>query len=217
MMGRRWMPDWKAGRVLPLLGFVLLAITLCRDRPLDAKPAYEATCGKGVVASRLCSSLRPSRLVSCTQGHIPATTIAGQDLYGQALLVSLREAAKQWGHIDDSDNGTCIRTDYHNMMVEDFPEITDTLPHQVEDFHLEYVDRKGEIDRYRTLRKEYCILVIRPMKNEGQRLKIEISFEWIKYTKRKLWHELSDWSMVYFRYDCGKQEFVVDEVKLGGI
>jgi hypothetical protein len=217
MMGHHWMPDGRVERFLLFLGFMLLAIALHPDQPLDAKPGCKTRCVEGVVALRHSSSLLPTGLATCAQGQVPASTIAGQDLYSQALFASLREAAKQWGHIDDGDNGARIRTDYHNMPAEEFPGITDKMPRQVEDFHIEYLDRKGEVDRYGKLHKEYCILIIGPMKNEGSHLKIEISFEWIKYTKRKLWHEVSDWSIVYFRYDCATQGFVVDEVKLGGI
>lgn len=73
------------------------------------------------------------------------------------------------------------------------------------------------IDRHKKLRKEFPILVAYPMVNEGERLEITFNVYWINYKKRSLNYALSDWSKVYFRYECDKREYVVDEVKLGGI
>lgn len=172
---------------------------------------------KGIVALLVFLSSMIASPLARAQGQTHTKAIADQDLYSQALIASLREITKSWGHIDDSDNGTRIRTEWHNVIVEEYSEITDTMPHQIEDFHVEYLDHKGLIDRYKKLHKEYSILIVSPMKNEGQRLKITISNDWIKYPKRRLWYGVSDWSIVYFRYDCAKQVYVVDEVKLGGI
>ena len=51
----------------------------------------------------------------------------------------------------------------------------------------------------------------------GERLEITFNVYWISYKKSSLKYALSDWSKVYFRYECDKREYVVDEVKLGGI
>jgi hypothetical protein len=41
---------------------------------------------------------------------------------------------KSYGHMDDSEGGSRIRTDYRHMLVEKDPEITDGLPSQQGDF-----------------------------------------------------------------------------------
>jgi hypothetical protein len=53
--------------------------------------------------------------------------------------------------------------------------------------------------------------------DDGTRLRIAFNVYWISYKKHGLFFSLSDWSNVYFRYDCEKRDFVIDEVKLGGV
>lgn len=144
----------------------------------------------------------------------PAKT---DNLYSLALFASVVEMEKAWGNIDDSDNGSRIRTDYHQMFVEKDPEITESLPTHLGDYHFEYLDNRDQIDRYKKLRKEYSILRIRPLQSEGIRLKIQVSVSYFKYKKGKLIFEVSDWSDVDFRYDCEKQKYVVSGVTLGGV
>jgi len=134
-----------------------------------------------------------------------------------ALIASMTEMEKSSGHIDDSDGGRGIRTDYHHMVVEMDPEITNNLPSEFGDYRVEYLDRQARIDRYKKLRKQFSILRIHPMKNEGSRLKISITVSYFRYEKGRSIFALSDWSNVEFRYDCAKQDYVIAEVKLGGI
>jgi hypothetical protein len=113
--------------------------------------------------------------------------------------------------------GSQAHTDYHNMIVEKNRNITEGLPSQRGEYRVEYLDSQELVDRYKKLRKEFPILVAYPMANEGERLKITFNVYWISYKKGRLNYGLSDWSKVYIRYDCEKREYVVDEVKLGGI
>lgn len=145
-------------------------------------------------------------------------TPARQDnVYSMALLASLTEMEKSWGHIDDSEGGSGIRTDYRRMLVEKDAEITESLPSQFGDYRVEYLDKQTQIDRYKKLRKQFSILKIHPLRNEGSRLKIIVSVSYLTYKKNRLVLAVSDWSSVEFRYDCEKQNFVISEVKLGGI
>jgi hypothetical protein len=107
--------------------------------------------------------------------------------------------------------------DYRHMIVEKDRAITDDLPSQLGEHRVEYLDLQGLIDRHKKLRKEFPILVASPMKNEGERLEITFTVRHISYKKGRLNYALSDWVNVYFRYDCEKREYVIDEVKLGGI
>ncbi len=159
-------------------------------------------------------------LLLCALSASPQTGEApakDDNLYSMALLASMTEMEKSWGHIDDSNGGSGIRTDYHHMLVEKDPEITDNLPSEFGDYRVEYLDRQAQIDRYKKLRKQFSILRIHPMKNEGSRLKISVTVSYLEYKNGRLMFALSDWSNVEFRYDCGKQNFVIAEVKLGGI
>ncbi len=61
-------------------------------------------------------------------------------LYSMALVAGVEEMQKQWGYIDDGDQGSRIRTDYHHLIVRKNAEITDDLPSQSDEFHFEYLD-----------------------------------------------------------------------------
>jgi hypothetical protein len=65
--------------------------------------------------------------------------------------------------------------------------------------------------------KDFQALKISPIKNIDDGLRINISVYEIGVKKRMLMFGLSEWSNVTFRYDCEKKEFVVADVKLGGI
>lgn len=149
--------------------------------------------------------------------HAMAWQGTTESLYTRSLLASLNEITKRWGNIDDSSAGTRVRTDWNNVTVEKFPEITDGMPARIDEFRIEYADLPALIDRYKRLRKEFSLLVAHPMTTEGPRLKLSYSISWFKYEKGKAFFGLSAWSIVYFRYDTNAQKYVVDEVKLGGI
>jgi hypothetical protein len=127
------------------------------------------------------------------------------NLYYRALFAGLDKMSKSYGN------------NYHHVIVQKERGITDGLPSQLGEHRVEYLDSQGLIDRYKKLRKEFPILVARPMKNEGERLNITFTVWHISYTKGRLNYAVSDWVDAYFRYDCEKREYVIDEVKLGGI
>jgi len=139
------------------------------------------------------------------------------NLYFLALKTSILQMEKEWGHIDDSVRGEDIRTDYRHMIVEKDSLLTDGLPAQFDNHSVEYLDHEGLVERYRRLGKSYLTLVIRPIQNEGPKLKVAVVGYWVSYKKHRLALGLSDWSDVEFRYDCDQQQFVVSSVKLGGI
>lgn len=138
-------------------------------------------------------------------------------LYSVALFASLSEMEKSWGHIDDGDGGSRIRTDYRHARIETNPEITDGLPSQLEDYRVEYLDSQEQLKRYKKLRKEFSILRIRPMQSDGSLLKIQVSVSYFKYERHKFLFAVSDWSDVEFRYDCETKKFVISSIRLGGI
>ena len=81
---------------------------------------------------------------------------AKDNLYSVALFASLAAMEKSWSHIDDSDGGTTIRTDYRHAFVEKDPAITNGLPEHQGEYQVEYLDNRGQTERYNKLRKEFC-------------------------------------------------------------
>jgi hypothetical protein len=139
-----------------------------------------------------------------------------ENLYSKALFASVAAMDKSWSYIDDSYMGG-VRTDYHHMRVEKRPGITDDLPAEVGDYQVEYLDIQGQIDKYKKLGKGFSILGIAPIQTHGTNLKIFVTVYYVRYAKGRLISGISDWSEVTFRYDCEKQNFVMTDLKLGGI
>ena len=158
-------------------------------------------------------------LLLCLSSAFPqeSTSPKEDNLYSVALFTSVAEMEKEWGYIDDGDRGNRIRTDYRRALVQKNPEITGHLPSAAGDYHVEFFDERALIESYKSKKKEFSVLEIHPMRNEGKKLKIQVSVSWVKYEKEKLILEFSDWSDVEFRYDCEEQKYVVSAVKLGGI
>jgi hypothetical protein len=140
-----------------------------------------------------------------------------ESLYSLALKTSILQMEKDYERIDDAVGGERMRTDYRHMIVERDDLITKGLPTEFEDHFVEYLDNQELIQRSNKLGKPYATLVIRPVKNEGKILKIDVVVYWVSYKKHRLQLALSDWSNVEFQYDCERQKFIVSSVKLDGI
>jgi hypothetical protein len=138
------------------------------------------------------------------------------DLYSLALQASILQMEKEWGHLGPSAFEG-IPPDYHHMIVQKDPSITDKLPTDFEGHSIEYLDNQELIDRYRRLNKTFETLRVGPIRNEGAVLRITVSTWWFSYKKHRLLFGYSDWSDVEFRYDCEHGTFVIASVKLGGI
>jgi len=145
-----------------------------------------------------------------------ASAPAEDDLYSLALHASILQMEKEWGHLGPSAFEG-IPPDYHHMIVQKDPSITDKLPTDFEGHSIEYLDNQGLIDRYRRLNKTFETLRVGPIRNEGAVLRIVVSMYWFSYKKHRLLFGYSDWSDVKFRYDCEHRTFVIASVKLGGI
>jgi hypothetical protein len=141
---------------------------------------------------------------------------SADNLYAIALSASIAEMQRQWGHIDDSYHSG-IRTDYNQMLVMKYPEITDELPTQFGGHHVEYVDTPAVIARYKATNKSFSVLEMHPMKVDGDRLTIFIGQSWVEYKKNRLSFAFSDWSEVEFHFDREQNKFTLTSAKLGGI
>jgi hypothetical protein len=137
--------------------------------------------------------------------------------YRMALSATVKEMAKSYGNIDDSDLNTRIRTDYRHVIVEKTDEITDGLPTRIGEHEIEYLDYQGLDNRYQTLKKAFAVLRIHPISIKDGRLKVYIGVSWFSSSKHNRVFAFSDWSDVEIRYDCETQKWIVADVKLGGI
>jgi len=138
------------------------------------------------------------------------------DLYSMALLASVDEMQKSWGYINDGGEGRA-RTDYSNVVVKQDPKITDGMPTQFGTHHVDYLDAHALRERYKELGKEFSILEIGPIHNDGARLHIVVSVYWFKYQRGRYFFAYSDWSDVEFQFNGETQAFDILDVKLGGI
>jgi hypothetical protein len=140
------------------------------------------------------------------------------NLYYQALLVILDQAPKSPPpYTHDALSGLYVYDDYYHATVEASSEITDKLPAQVGEHSVEYLGYQGLVDRCRKLRKQFLVLVIHPMRNNGGHLEIGITFHWMSFKKKSLNYALEGGSTVTFRYDCEKHAFVIDSVESSSI
>jgi hypothetical protein len=144
-------------------------------------------------------------------------TTSNNDLYIKALWAAADQMEQSWGSLDDSVLNSRVRTNYRRLIVEKGDGITDDLPARLGEHAFEYLDVNGLQRRYHELKKEFAVLRINPMHNNGGLLTISISVYWFRAKKESVVYALSDWSKVTFRYDCKEQSWTLSEVKLGGI
>jgi len=138
------------------------------------------------------------------------------NLYWMALTASVKEMEKQWGSIN-VDGDERIRTDYRNMPIRQTPVITDSLPTESENYRFTLLGDNGLLERFKAQHKEYAVLEIHPVRNDGPRLRVQVSVSWVGQEQGQLMFAFSDWSNVEFEFDCKKQGFVISTVRLGGI
>lgn len=157
----------------------------------------------------------PSILLCTIFYYNPRTNPASEgNPYFKALFASIAEMDKTYATIDDSMGGSRIRTDYHHMLVQKDPQITEGLPEKSGGYQVEYVETGQLIARFKKLGREFSVLKIQPATTDST---VQVSLYWVSYKKGKLNLALSDWSDVGLQYDCEKQFYVVTKVKLGGV
>lgn len=147
-------------------------------------------------------------ICSAVLAQSPAANPA-DSLYSRALFASIEKM--------DASYRSFSNTDYHHMIVMHKDGVTERLPTHTGEYQVEYLDWSGLKDRYKRSKREFPALQISAMKNVGSRLEIIVSVYWLSFKGNNSYQALSDWSSVYFRFDCERQEFVIDEIKLGGI
>lgn len=168
--------------------------------------------------NRILSLLAVAFFLVCPTSPQTSTAAPNLDnLYFKALSASISEMGKSWAHIDDSDHGSSIRTDYHHVVVAKNSLPSDNLPEQFGDYRIEYLDADQLVARYKKLRKPFAVLEIGSMQGDSATLKVSISKSWFSYKKGHRLFEVEEGSEVTFRFDCETQRFVVSNVKLWGV
>jgi hypothetical protein len=167
---------------------------------------------KSLAAVAVISYLQVSTGIAQT-GPVPGNE---HNLYAVALADCASDFEESSSRFDDSEHGARARTDYRDLIVER-SEITDKLPTQFGDSRIEYLDDQALIDRFKTLKKEFMVLVIHPLENDSTHLAIRVTYHWVGYRRGRLLFGIDGESDYEFVFDCGKQEFVLGKVTRDGV
>ena len=124
---------------------------------------------------------------------------------------------REWGKLNLTANGTRVPIDFHNMIVRKDPAIIDVLYSRFGEYRVTYLDDASLIGRCKRLRKQFAILVVRPVDRSESRLKITVDLSWLSYRRAQLQFAIDSWANVYFRFDTARQKYIVDNVELAGV
>jgi hypothetical protein len=142
---------------------------------------------------------------------------AEDNLYCRALLATMDARYKLDVEFNARAKEKRPAADFRRFILGKYDSITDELPTQYGEYQLEILDRAGLKARFQKLKSEFPILVVYPTSNEGTRLRVHFDLFYISFKHDVLNMGLSEWSNVFFRFDCEKKAYVIDEVQLGGI
>jgi hypothetical protein len=131
-------------------------------------------------------------------------------LYFRALQAGLEENAKAYSNLN-------IGRDLHTVIVERNIQINQDFPRQIQSFKIEYLDTQDLIAKYKKEKKEFRIIVMRPILNEGEKLSVGLTDYWFSFKKNSLTYSLEGGAKVVFRFDCEHREYVIDKVELWGV
>src|SRR6185436_9617606 len=96
-------------------------------------------------------------------------------------------------------------------------QINQDFPRQIQSFKIEYLDTQDLIAKYKKEKKEFRIIVMRPILNEGEKLSVGLTDYWFSFKKNILTYSLEGRAKVVFRFDCEHREYVIDKVELWGV
>jgi hypothetical protein len=140
-----------------------------------------------------------------------------QGMYAAALRSGLNEMSRAWGRLDLTDRGNRMPINFHDIVVQKDSSITNGLDAQLDGHRITYMDDRALINRWKHLRKEFPILVMRPIDRTGGDTEISVHLCWVSYGKGKLLIALDSWANVHFRYDSATRKYIVANVELGGV
>ena len=137
------------------------------------------------------------------------TKLAG-NVYYRALVAVLTARAQdaKYASANDPLQQVIILMDH---------QINAGFPNRVGDVEIEYLTMDELRARYRSLKREFPIFIMRPIGNEGHRLVIGFTRHWFSSTKRTNELALEGGYTVVIGFDCVRKELVVESAKLWGI
>jgi hypothetical protein len=112
---------------------------------------------------------------------------------------------RDFGNLDLTYRGTRAPIDFQNMIVRKDPAITDGLNSQFGEYGVTYLDDTSLIGRWKKLRKEFAILVARPVDCPEGRLRITVHLSWVSYRRAQLQFGIDSWADIYFRFDAANR------------
>jgi len=134
------------------------------------------------------------------------------NLYYKALISYLEKRAEMY------ESNEYLKTqEYLNVLIEENSELTDGLPEKSGRFTMKYLDYTERAKTFKTLGKEYRLVIVHPIQFKDGKLVIGFSEHMFSFKKKVSFYAVSDGCRVEFRYDCEKKVFVVDKVELWGI
>ena len=131
-------------------------------------------------------------------------------LYYRALVATLAARAKDAKYASANDP-------LDHVIIQNDIQLNNGFPARLGDVRLEYLSVDELRDRYRSLKHEFPVFVMRPMANENNRLVIGFARYWFSATKRTNSFALEGGYRVVLRFDCSQNDFVIDSTTLWGI
>lgn len=69
----------------------------------------------------------------------------------------------------------------------------------------------------KSTKQDFAVFTVHAASVDEGRIRVLVSLDWIGLRRGRMVHQISDWAMVFFRFDCETNEFQLDGVRLGGI
>jgi hypothetical protein len=140
-----------------------------------------------------------------------------EDIYNQALFAGLKEMSRVWGYLTNLPDTTRIHINYNNMIVKRDAGITEHIQSRMDSIYIKLLDDAELINKCKVIKKEFPIIRIWPIKNQGPCLVVSITLDWVNYDNNILNVMLSDFCEITFSFDCVKQKYIIVNTQLGGI
>lgn len=152
-------------------------------------------------------------LASAASGQDRASSTL--DIYSKSLIEVSKQMEKEWGGLRPSETQEPL--DYKHVLVSKDQSVQAEYPETLEGRRFQYLTSTELLARRKAAKKDFAVLIVRPATVEKGRVKVVVSQDWIGIDHGHLLIGVSDWGVVFFRFDCGTGDFKLDEVKLGGI
>ena len=159
-----------------------------------------------IVAAMAVTIITCSAPVFCQNEKAPVES----NLYFVALKSALESSYKTYSKINPDRDFAKVIVET-NDLVEDFPV-------EFGPIRVEYLDYTSLRNRYKVKKEQFPINVIRPLRNEGNKLIISVMDYWISFPKKNnVMYSLEGGATVYFAFDPQLKQFVVEKTDLWGI